>query len=157
MRKALVTTIVAAVALVLGAPASGQVSAAAQLGGGKPFVVALEGPGGTGTALITVNPGTGQVCYRIDVTLTEVRDGVADVPQEPGPGVGNAHLHFTATGGIALHLDTLFTPTGDRSFTASGCVTGDRALLLDIIQNPESYYLNVHTLFFPGGAVSGTL
>jgi len=33
----------------------------------------------------------------------------------------------------------------------------DRRLLMDIIQHPQDYYVNVHTADFPGGAIRGQL
>ena len=40
----------------------------------------------------------------------------------------------------------------------SGCATGvDEDLIKDIRQNPENYYVNVHTGPFQGGAIRGQL
>jgi hypothetical protein len=129
--------------------------------GGRTFTLTLSGdvgpvagdPDGSGTASISVNPGLGRVCYEI-----AVQDIAA--PQEPAAGVGAGHIHIgsvTETGGIVVDLDPVFEPTGD-GFAASGCVEDvDRALLVDIITNPENYYLNIHNAEFPGGAVRAQL
>ena len=97
---------------------------------------------GEGTARITLNQGQGEVCFDIqvsDITL---------------PATG-AHIHVgasTTTGGVVVGL----TPP-DEDGTSSGCVSADPALIKAIRQNPENYYVNVHTTDFPGGAVRGQL
>ena len=127
-------------------------AASAETDGATSFTVPLSGPGGTGTADLKLNPG-GKVCYVIDVTLTTP----GDVPQEPGPGVGNAHIHVLPSGGIAIHLESTFESLGGGMFRAAGCVRADKESVRAILANPEQYYVNVHTAAFPGGAVSGTL
>jgi CHRD domain len=116
------------------------------------FTVPLSGPGGSGTAFLAINPG-GKVCYVITVALTTP----GDVPQEPAPGLGNAHIHDVPTGGIAIHLDSTFTALGDGMFIAADCVRGDKDVVRDVLAHPDQYYVNVHTASFLGGAVSGTL
>ena len=117
------------------------------------FTIALSGPGGTGDAVLTLNPG-GKVCYVIQVTLTTE----GDVPQEPpASGLGNAHIHAVSTGGIAVPLDASFTPLGGGTFIAADCVRFDKHVVRTVLADPEQYYLNIHTATFPGGAVSGAL
>jgi len=43
----------------------------------------------------------------------------------------------------------------DASGTSSGCVSVDPDLIKAIRQNPENYYVNVHTTDYPGGALRG--
>lgn len=120
--------------------------------GGRKFTTTLTGaaevpgpgdPDGSGTATITLNYGQSQVCWEIhveDITL---------------PATG-AHIHVgtaTEAGPVVVHL----TPP-DATGHSSGCTTADRALIKAIIQNPENYYVNVHTLpLYAAGAVRGQL
>lgn len=116
------------------------------------FTIPLSGPGGTGTAQLALNPG-GKICYVLEVTLTTA----GDAPQEPAPGIGNAHIHTLATGGIAVPLDASFASLGSGTFVAADCVRGEKDAVRAVLVNPEQYYINIHTIAFPGGAVSGTL
>ena len=130
---------------------AGTVLAAPVAEGGRKFTTTLTGaaeipgPGdadGTGTARIIVNHGQRRVCWEITTANLD-------------PTVG-AHIHvggINAAGGIVVHLAA--TANG----TNSNCTTAplDRALLKAIIQNPENYYVNVHTTIFPGGAIRGQL
>jgi hypothetical protein len=47
----------------------------------------------------------------------------------------------------------------DGSGFSSGCTTTtvERELALDILKNPENYYVNVHTIDFENGAIRGQL
>lgn len=118
--------------------------------GGRPFTTTLTGaaevnaqgvpnqgdPDGVGTASLTINPGLGTLCWTITVS------GV-----EP---ITAAHVHAapsTTTGPVVVPLDPY---TG-------GCTDVDRELALDIIQNPDAYYVNVHNQPFPAGALRGQL
>jgi hypothetical protein len=112
---------------------------------GRPFTVDLTGaaerptqgdPDGSGTASLTINPGTGEVCWTIEVA------GVDPLPHA-------AHIHkapSTEPGPIVVHLDQ-----------DTGCTDIDRALALAIITDPSSYYVNVHNTEFPAGALRGQL
>jgi hypothetical protein len=106
----------------------------------------VPGPGdpdGLGTASLTFNPGREEVCFELSVSNITL------------PATG-AHIHSgtaTQSGGVVVHL---IAPDGTG--TSSGCVSADRELIVDIIRNPENYYVNVHTLpMYAAGAVRGQL
>jgi hypothetical protein len=67
------------------------------------------------------------------------------------------HIHFLATGGIAVDLEADFQPDKSDEFKASGCVEVDSALLQAMLENPELFYVNIHNVDFPGGALAGLL
>ena len=140
MRKTLYATLAATALLATGAIAQT---------GGRPLTATLTGeaevpgpgdPDGIGSARVTVNPGTRQLCYTITVrnidpaTMAHIHEGSED---EAGPvRVG------------------LTPPTGG---TSSGCASVSRELALEILRDPADYYVNVHNAAFPGGAVRGQL
>jgi hypothetical protein len=105
---------------------------------------------GRGKAEFTFDTDEGTLCYELEV------EGIAE-PVEPAPGLGSAHIHLVATGGIAVDLEADFDPDKSDEFKASGCVEVDSALLQAILQNPDQYYVNIHNVEFPGGALSGLL
>jgi hypothetical protein len=121
------------------------------LAGGRPFATMLSGaaevpgpgdPDGSGSVSLTINPGQEEVCFEISVTGIML------------PATG-AHIHIGAPdafGGVVVPL----TPPGADG-TSSGCVTDVRADLLAILQDPDNYYVNVHTTDFPAGALRGQL
>jgi len=102
----------------------------------------------TGRAVVSLNTATNVVCVEFSVFKTD--NPIA------------AHIHkgnFGANGPIVVPLPT---PTADATlgtgaFSSVGCVTAAADLVADIAANPESYYANVHTTAFPGGAVRGQL
>ena len=117
--------------------------------GGAPFAMDLTGaaeipgpgdPDGSGTAELRINPGLEEVCFTL--TATRIAPAIA------------AHIHVgdaTVAGPVVIGL------TPPTSGTSTDCVSADRELLLDILQNPENYYVNVHTTEFPAGAIRGQL
>ena len=136
---------VSALVLTLALPASA---------GGRPYRLTLTGaaerptpgdPDGTGTAFITVNPGTREVCWSVEV------EGV-DLP------IVAAHIHegdATVAGPPVIFVLPDGVSDADGSF--SGCDTVERSLALALIVTPENYYLNVHNAPFPGGALRAQL
>jgi hypothetical protein len=147
MRKYISLALVTILAMV-GVMAYGSGSVLADEGG-RPFFTEMDGaqevpgpgdPDGTGTASFTLNPGLGQVCY--ELTVSNIVTATA------------AHIHRAPVGVAGPVVVPLGAPSGG---TSSGCVSADRALIMDIIQNPEGYYANVHNSVYPAGAVRGQL
>jgi hypothetical protein len=106
------------------------------------------GPGdsdATGTAHLTLNQGTGTVCY--DLSWANI-DGT----------VVAAHIHEGPAGVAGPVVVPLFV---GQSFggtdSDSACVSSDRARIKDIRKNPTEYYVNVHSSVFPAGAIRGQL
>ena len=115
--------------------------------GGVPFTVELTGeaeviqgdPDGSGIAHLTVNPGTGEVCWTIEVT------GVEPITE--------AHIHkapSNTNGPVVVPFEPDYS---------AGCTKVERELALDIVLHPSSYYVNVHNDDFPRprGALRGQL
>ena len=126
--------------------------------GGRKFTTTLSGanecnaagtcnlgdPDGTGTADIEVNVGQQRVCWQITV------NNIA------APTRG--HIHKGPAGGAGGIVVPFFEPS---NVNLNGCTSTtqpvDRRLLMDIIQHPQDYYVNVHTTDFPAGAIRGQL
>ena len=117
--------------------------------GGRPLSTTMTGaeeapgpgdPDGSGNAVITLNHGQGQVCF--ELTVSNIEPATAAHIHEAPPGV---------PGPIVVPL------TPPSSGSSSGCVSVERDLIKDIIQNPAEYYVNVHNAAFQPGAVRGQL
>ncbi len=143
------------IGLAAGLAAAFALGGVAQAGdGGRPFTVALSGaaevpgpgdPDASGTASLSLNPGREEVC--LDVDWADV-DGT----------VTAAHIHVgdaTVAGPVVVPL---FSGAFAGTDSVSGCVDADRELILEIIRNPENYYVNVHSIpGFAAGAIRGQL
>lgn len=97
---------------------------------------------GAGSFAAQSNLGQGRICWRL--TVTELTDVTA------------AHIHYRTgpkarTVAVPLALPAPFTaPT-------TGCTNAPRGLLRQILLHPGAFYVNVHTMTYPDGAVSGML
>lgn len=129
-------------------------AAAVPDGAGRTFLTTLSGaeevpgpgdPDGSGTARITLNHGQGTICY--ELTVVDIEPARAAHIHEAGAGAAGPVV-------VTLVASTLVAPTDGSS---SGCVAADRALIKEIIQHPEDYYVNVHNAEFPAGALRGQL
>jgi hypothetical protein len=99
-------------------------------------------PDGTGTATITIDPDTREVCW--DLTTENIADATASHIHEGAAGV---------SGGVVVPLDV-----DGFSGTASDCATApDEADLDAILANPAGFYVNIHTEDYPPGAIRGQL
>jgi CHRD domain-containing protein len=118
--------------------------------GGTAFSITLVGeaespagdPVATGTATVRLRAGQGQLCYKL------AADNLS------GPAVA-AHVHKAAAGTSGPVVIPLATPGSDGK--SGGCVAVARTLVAQILGAPASYYVNVHTGEFPGGAIRGQL
>lgn len=100
-------------------------------------------PDGSGTALITLNEGQAEVCWDLSVSNITLPATASHIHAAP-PGVRGAIV--------------VFLSAPDATGGAVGCTSGvDRDLIRDILKNPASYYVNVHTTDFPPGAIRGQL
>ena len=97
-------------------------------------------PAGTGRAVLVLNAGQGTICYTLEVA--NIAPATA------------AHIHFGDAGDNGPVVVGLQPPTDGSS---SGCATADRELIVNILRDPDAYYVNVHNLEYPGGAVRGQL
>jgi hypothetical protein len=156
LRKIASIPVALAVLLALAVGLIGMAKSATADNGGRPFSTSLTGEAevtiagvpnqgdldGTGTAMITLNPGQGQVCWEIEVS------GIT-LP------AAAAHIHVgasTTTGPVVVGLSA-----PDANGVSMGCALASRDLIKAIIQNPADYYVNVHTSDFPAGALRGQL
>jgi hypothetical protein len=143
MRRLIVPTMLATAALL------GSAMVSAQENSGKRYTLSLDGqaevpgpgdPDGSGTATLRINPGQKTVCYSISVE---------DI--EPATG---AHIHEAPMGSAGPVVVPLDPPTSGMS---QGCVDISRELALELIRNPEDYYVNIHNAEYPPGALRAQL
>jgi hypothetical protein len=80
-------------------------------------------------------------------------------PTEPAANLGEAHIHGPLPStGIAVDLETEFAQRGGSDvFFAADCVSVDAAAVDPILADPSLFYVNIHTVEFPGGAIAGSL
>jgi hypothetical protein len=96
-------------------------------------------PDGTGTATVTLKPGSGKVCFKLawhrigNPTASHIHQGKKGVA---GPVV------IPFFGGTPKH---------------SACVSASKTLIRKIIKSPASYYVNIHNAKYPAGALRGQL
>lgn len=140
MRRILIMAATVALLVVMAVPAQAQ-------RGITDFVVDLSGdqevgggdPDGSGVARLAFERASRQLCFDVDVfnvddvTAIHIHDGDVGV-----------------NGPVVIDFDY---PTNGFE----GCVPVDRAVLRDILRNPAGYYVNVHSVEFPDGAVRGQL
>jgi hypothetical protein len=113
--------------------------------GGRPISATLApvAPNtlGSGSFLARSNIGQGRICWSL--TVTGLLDATA------------AHIHY----GTGPNVNQIAVPLLNAPFTGTvtGCTNVARALVKQILMHPETFYVNVHTVTFPSGAISGTL
>ncbi|KAG5175560.1 hypothetical protein JKP88DRAFT_216455 [Tribonema minus] len=119
----------------------------------NPFpVVQLDGtqevdptgdPNGGGTATF-FTPDDETICFSIDTTL----DGVT---------AGHIHKGVVGTNGDVV-VDLLSVLADTKVNPLEGCVDlGGQRPLLAILENPAGFYVNIHNIDFPKGAIRGQM
>ncbi|KAJ1444766.1 hypothetical protein M885DRAFT_503031 [Pelagophyceae sp. CCMP2097] len=99
----------------------------------------------TGSGSVKLVFSADEVCYKLTTT-----SGV----------MGNRmHIHNAGvgmSGGVSLTLfDALAMPPVPAAM--SGCVAAEEATILAILGAPAEFYINVHSVAFPGGTIRGQL
>lgn len=146
----MIKTTCCTLAFAAAAGLAGAAYAQAEPEGGRPLSAHMTGaaekpnpgdPDGAGHASIRANVGQSQVCYELSV------ENIAAATM--------AHIHKAPSTAAGPPVITLATPGADGK--AKDCAKADQALVKDILQNPDAYYVNVHNAEFPAGAVRGQL
>jgi len=121
-------------AMLSGTPLTGEAEVD---GEGNPDQGDLDGEG---TAELNLIPKREKICYTLPVT------GI-----DPAT---DAHIHKAAAGQNGPIVKALRAPTDGDS---QGCARSSRKLIMKIKNNPSAYYVNVHNVPFPNGALRGQL
>ena len=93
----------------------------------------------TGTATVTADPASGQVCAKVTSNVT---------------GAAAMHIHKGASGANG----PVVVPLDVKSINGSSiCATATAAIAAAIAADPAGYYVNIHTPAKPAGALRGQL
>lgn len=124
---------IVAVGTAGGAPQSATLTGAAEVPG-------PGDPDGSGSASLRLNPGQEEICY--ELTVSNIAPATA------------AHIHIGGPAVAGPVVVGLMPPTSGSS---SACASVPRDLVLNILKNPAGFYVNVHNMPYPAGAVRGQL
>lgn len=121
--------------------------------GGRALVAKLSGasevpPANSadrGHAVIRLNVKTLKVCWSFSALKLTPKAGLSATPAA-------AHIHL----GAADVAGAIVVPLG-TTFSRSGCTTTTKPIIEAILANPKGYYVNVHNVSYPAGAVRGQL
>jgi CHRD domain len=123
--------------LVVGTASAAPTTLTATLAGGEGMDT-----DGSGSASITLDPDTGEVCW--DLTVESIG------------AVAASHIHVGAegeSGGVVVPLDV----DGFEGTSEECAMPDDTAVFADVIANPAGFYVNIHTAEFSAGAIRGQL
>lgn len=115
---------------------------------------------GSGTVTIRASLGQQRVCWTLTVNLTPAQlattgNVIAAHIHGPTPSTG-VFQGFTLTAAQLSALNASLASTGTG--TVSGCETNvSKATIQQLLKSPSSFFVNVHTVNFPGGMLQGTL
>ena len=112
---------------------------------GRVFAVQLKGstePNASGTAVVRIRKAAGLVCYRLHAANITLPATAAHIHRGGATVSGPVVVPFTAPGADG---------------NSSGCTASTAALIDEIIGTPSNFYVNVHTMEHPGGAMRAQL
>lgn len=161
--------IVLALATAVGVASTFVIGTAAGAGnGGRPFSLRLSGadevpvnPHGdadNGSVKLTINPGQRTVCWQfgeLTLTASEALPFAAHIHEAPAGVAGPVVIPLF----LPPEPPTPGVPTPPTEYpTDKQCVDNvDRSLIVDIFQDPSSYYVNLHNAQHPTGVVRAQL
>jgi hypothetical protein len=96
---------------------------------------------------MTLNSGQEEVCFEASFNNFST-------------SATNAHIHVGPAGTpgpVVVPLHTAAAPFTGTSGSVANCVPANRELIKAIRQNPENYYVNIHSVGRPAGNVRGQL
>jgi hypothetical protein len=105
----------------------------------------VPGPGdedGSGTAYVAIDTAHSRICWRIDAAGMTLPASMA-------------HIHDGVAGEAGAVVVPLGAPAADGM--SAGCARADALALVNIVDKPSAYYVNVHNGDFPNGALRGQL
>ena len=126
----------------------------------------VPGPGdpdGSGRAWVSIHPGRGEVCFRVGwkriaaPTAAHIHVGTPDVA---GPIVVGLFMTSEAPDQPPTLPETIHAVKGctdEVVVPEDAPFASPEALLRNIARRPWRYYVNVHNLDFPAGAIRGQL
>ncbi|HEV3363325.1 MAG TPA: CHRD domain-containing protein [Acidimicrobiia bacterium] len=140
MRTKIIAAVVAAACLAVW----GTTLAAAGTTLSTDLVGAEERPGpgdpdGHGFITLTMNQGQGEICFELTASAIDAAT--------------RGHIHQAPAGEPGPIFVTLFESEGP----GAKCVSATKAQIKAIRQDPEEFYVNIHTAAFPAGAIRGQL
>ena len=95
---------------------------------------------GSGKAVVTLNAGTGKVCW----TFSNLK-GTSNV--------NASHIHKAPKGKSGAVVVAFFS----GALKTKGCVKASKSVITAIEKHPSAYYVNIHTIKYPAGAIRGQL
>jgi CHRD domain-containing protein len=140
MRVLLISALVALALPVLALAASRSMSpvVSAKLKGSNEAPVKGD-PNGSGLVVLHLSTTKRTACWQFS------RVARIDKPTQ-------AHIHKGRKG----RSGPVVIPLG-ASYKVKGCAKASRSLIEAIETNPNRYYVNIHTVKYPGGAIRGSL
>ena len=133
---------------------------AASPAGADTFNVSMDGvqqcashlpcdPDGSGTAVITIDPGSGSVCGTFNWTNVAAP-------------VGFGHIHQAAPGqpeNVGFTINLFGPPTNPAGFPSgtSGCFGVGKIVAQQMVKYPYMFMVTIHNTEYPGGAIRGQL